>query len=147
MQHGWQVVRLSQGSAANGVPVPPLWQAIFAKARKLPKQSPELRADLEAFEARLDADAAEVAEEEAAATAAAAAAQAEAAAPPGPRPAAAAAGEGEAGDGEEAAIEDNDETEATAAHSAGEGEPLRQWDSDTRMQRNLGVPASSCSAK
>jgi hypothetical protein len=50
-------------------------QAIFAKARKLPKQSPELKADLEAFEAKLDADAAEVAEEEAAAAAAAAAQQ------------------------------------------------------------------------
>lgn len=41
-------------------------QAIFAKARKMAKQSAELKDDLEAFEARLDADAAEVAEEHAA---------------------------------------------------------------------------------
>lgn len=45
-------------------------QAIFAKARKLQKQTPELKADLEAFESKLDAEAAEVVEEEAAATAA-----------------------------------------------------------------------------
>ena len=45
-------------------------QAIFAKARKLPKQTPELKADLEAFESKLDAEAAEVAEEDAAAAAA-----------------------------------------------------------------------------
>ena len=45
-------------------------QAICAKARKLSKQSAELKDDLEAFEARLDADAAEVAEEHAAARAA-----------------------------------------------------------------------------
>lgn len=46
-------------------------QAIFAKARKLSKQTSELRADLEAFESKLDAEAAEVAEEEQAAAAAA----------------------------------------------------------------------------
>lgn len=45
-------------------------QGICAKARKLPKQSVELKDDLEAFEARLDADAAEVAEEHEAARAA-----------------------------------------------------------------------------
>ena len=45
-------------------------QAICAKARKLSKQNAELKDDLEAFEARLDADAAEVAEEHAAARAA-----------------------------------------------------------------------------
>ena len=45
-------------------------QGICAKARKLPKQSAELKDDLEAFEARLDADAAEVAEEHEAARAA-----------------------------------------------------------------------------
>ena len=45
-------------------------QGICAKARKLPKQTPELKDDLEAFEAKLDADAAEVAEEDAAARAA-----------------------------------------------------------------------------
>lgn len=40
------------------------------KARKLPKQTVELKDDLEAFEAKLDSDAAEVAEEHAAARAA-----------------------------------------------------------------------------
>ena len=45
-------------------------KAICAKARKLPKQTAELKDDLEAFEAKLDADAAEVAEENAAARAA-----------------------------------------------------------------------------
>lgn len=45
-------------------------KAICAKARKLPKQTAELKDDLEAFEAKLDADAAEVAEEHAAARAA-----------------------------------------------------------------------------
>lgn len=45
-------------------------QGICAKARKLPKQSAELKDDLEAFEARLDADAAEVVEEHEAARAA-----------------------------------------------------------------------------
>ena len=45
-------------------------QGICAKARKLPKQSAELKDDLEAFETRLDADAAEVAEEHEAARAA-----------------------------------------------------------------------------
>ncbi|CAL8472231.1 g11773 [Coccomyxa elongata] len=46
------------------------FKAIFAKARKLQKQTPELKADLEAFESKLDAEAAEVAEEEAVAAAA-----------------------------------------------------------------------------
>ena len=45
-------------------------QALCAKARKMAKQSAELKDDLEAFEARLDADAVEVAEEHAAARAA-----------------------------------------------------------------------------
>ena len=45
-------------------------KAICAKARKLPKQTAELKSDLEAFEAKLDSDAAEVAEEHAAARAA-----------------------------------------------------------------------------
>ena len=95
-------------------------QAIFAKARKLPKQSPELKADLEAFEARLDADAAEVAEEEAA-SAAAAAAQAEAAGPraPGVDGAAAAAG-GEDGGNEDAAMEGADDGQAAEGHLARE---------------------------
>jgi hypothetical protein len=43
---------------------------MFVKARKLPKQTPDLKADLEAFEAKLEADAAEAVEEEAAAAAA-----------------------------------------------------------------------------
>lgn len=105
-------------------------QAIFAKARKLPKQSPELKADLEAFEARLDADAAEVAEEEAA-SAAAAAAQAEAAAP---QEADGAAG-GEGGDSEEASMEDGDEGEAAEAQISEEGELLLDCQSrQTRAQ-------------
>ena len=62
-----QAVMFTHGEAleSNGAA-----QAICAKARKLSKQSAELKDDLEAFEARLDADAAEVAEEHAAARAA-----------------------------------------------------------------------------
>jgi hypothetical protein len=45
-------------------------QGICTKAKKLPKQSTELKDDLEAFEARLEAVAAEVAEEHEAARAA-----------------------------------------------------------------------------
>jgi len=47
-----------------------LAQAICTKARKLPKQTAELKDDLDAFEAKLANDAAEVAEEHAAARAA-----------------------------------------------------------------------------
>ena len=40
-------------------------QAVIAKAKKLPKQTPDFKAEMEAFEERLVAAAAEVKEEEA----------------------------------------------------------------------------------